>query len=703
MKNFLSKTGAALWAGLLVLPLQTFGQKLWDGEANDLEWTNNVNWGSSAGGTGENILPGEWDTCNFTGTAPGQTNIYVSVNSAAARIQLRANSTGPRTLQIGTNALSDVTLRISGNGVPSLLNQQGNSAAEIFTISGAPNGNGARLRLQLDAYGTAVQSIEVAQTIAPFLLDIEVSGNAAFSKSGPGTLFLNAANTYFGPGTVSAGTVALGNPRALGFGGDGTTVAAGGALDLNGQSGVNEVLTLNGTGISGAGALLNSSATPASIAGGVLSSITVTAGGSGYSSPPAVSLTGGGGSGAAAEALLGLTTASITIDNGGSGYTEPPFVYISGGGGSGAAATALLDENGVITNITVTAPGWGYSNAPTISFIGGGLGSGAAASANTANFTVSGVRLTNAGSGYTSAPTVGFSGGGGSGAAASANFVSVTLASDTSIGGSGDLAIATGVSGGFGLTKVGGNTLTLTGANTYSGATTVSAGTLLVNSPGSLAAASAVTVASGATLGGNGSIGGSVTVNAGGNLAPGASIGSLAIGGDLTLEGNLIVEVNKSVSPSNDVVTVAGTLTNAGTGTVVVTNLGPALAAGDRFQIFNQAVVNGQALSVVSSGGEVWTNKLAVDGSIEVLSAGTPAVPATNLTIQTAGPASYHLGAMGAANSAYDVYASTNLALPMSSWWLIGTTNSDAGGVIQFLDSQATNSQRFYRFGQTVP
>jgi hypothetical protein len=117
--------------------------------------------------------------------------------------------------------------------------------------------------------------------------------------------------------------------------------------------------------------------------------------------------------------------------------------------------------------------------------------------------------------------------------------------------------------------------------------------------------------------------------------------------------------------------------------------------------LFNgKPVLNGQALTVVSSGGEVWTNKLAVDGSIAVITAGAPKVPATNLTIVAVGPTSFNLGGAGAANSAYNVYASTNVTTPMTNWWLIGTTNSDAGGVIQFLDPQATNGQRFYRFGQ---
>ena len=192
-------------------------------------------------------------------------------------------------------------------------------------------------------------------------------------------------------------------------------------------------------------------------------------------------------------------------------------------------------------------------------------------------------------------------------------------------------------------------------------------------------------------------------MQSGGTLSPGASLGTLTINSNLTLAGNLFIEVNKSASPSNDVVVVSGTLTNAGVGTVTVTNLGAAaLAAGDRFVLFNKAVLNGQALTIAPAPGAslAWTNKLAVDGSIAVVSAAAQPVPATNLTIVAAGPASFRLGGRGGANQAYGVYAQTNVALRMTNWWLLGTTNADGSGLIQFLDTQATNKQRFYRFGQ---
>jgi len=269
------------------------------------------------------------------------------------------------------------------------------------------------------------------------------------------------------------------------------------------------------------------------------------------------------------------------------------------------------------------------------------------------------------------------------------------------IGGNGANTTYLGVLGGAGgFMKTGAGTLTLTGVNTYVGTTTVSEGKLMVRSPGSLAAASAVTVASGATLGGDGTLDGPVTIEADGILSPGTSVGTLAFGGDLTLAGDLLIDVDKSLSPSNDVMTVVGMLTNAGTGTVTVTNLGPGLAVGDSFQLFNQPVLNGEALTVVSAGGVEWTNRLAVDGSIAVVTTPPAPAPATNLTIAAVGPTSFSLGGWGATNSAYDVYAATNVTMPMTNWWLLGITNSDGSGAIQFLDSQATNEQRFYRFGQ---
>ena len=75
---------------------------------------------------------------------------------------------------------------------------------------------------------------------------------------------------------------------------------------------------------------------------------------------------------------------STLITNQGSGYTSAPAVSFSGGGGSGAAATAEIDSAGRVTKVVITNNGSGYTSTPTISFSGGG-GSGAAATAVTSN------------------------------------------------------------------------------------------------------------------------------------------------------------------------------------------------------------------------------------------------------------------------------------------------------------------------------
>ena len=139
----------------------------------------------------------------------------------------------------------------------------------------------------------------------------------------------------------------------------------------------------------------------------------------------------------------------------------------------------------------------------------------------------------------------------------------------------------------------------LNGANTYLGPTT--------NALGFLA--------------GNGSVSGILTVASNATLGAGtaAAIGTFTVNSNLALNGNVFVRVNKSLTQPNDIISVTGVITNGGTGTVTVTNIGvPALALGDSFQIFSGAVSNGTALTV-TGGGVTWTNKLAVNGSIQVL------------------------------------------------------------------------------------
>ena len=56
----------------------------------------------------------------------------------------------------------------------------------------------------------------------------------------------------------------------------------------------------------------------------------------------------------------------VTVTNAGSGYTSAPTVTFSGGGGTGAAATCTINSSGQVDSYTITDNGYNYTSAPTI-------------------------------------------------------------------------------------------------------------------------------------------------------------------------------------------------------------------------------------------------------------------------------------------------------------------------------------------------
>ena len=148
-------------------------------------------------------------------------------------------------------------------------------------------------------------------------------------------------------------------------------------------------------------------------AASTITNINITAGGSGYTSFPTVTIAAPTSPyGVQAQAVVTSITSgaisSIQITNPGYGYTTAPAITFS----SGAAAATAVVGSGLVTALTVTNAGSGYTSAPTLTFTGGG-GSSAAAVAGPLTFATGtiGVVLTSGGAGYASAPTVVFTGG----------------------------------------------------------------------------------------------------------------------------------------------------------------------------------------------------------------------------------------------------------------------------------------------------
>ena len=108
--------------------------------------------------------------------------------------------------------------------------------------------------------------------------------------------------------------------------------------------------------------------------------------GAGYSSLPSVGIASVGiagsvtGIGTVAQMISGINVCNtntnaklrsvqqIGLVNPGTGYTSPPTIKFSGGGGSGAAATSGISTTGGVGVVTVSSSGGGYINAPTVTF-----------------------------------------------------------------------------------------------------------------------------------------------------------------------------------------------------------------------------------------------------------------------------------------------------------------------------------------------
>ncbi len=193
--------------------------------------------------------------------------------------------------------------------------------------------------------------------------------------------------------------------------------------------------------------------------------------------------------------------------------------------------------------------------------------------------------------------------------------------------------------GSLGLTKLGTNTLTLNGTNTYTGATTVTSGTLVVSGGGSIGNGAVVvkggilnvngsignggvTVDSGATLSGNGTIGGITVVN--GNLNPGNSPGTLNFTASLTLNGTVTMEITGITAGAYDILKGNGSDTLTLGGTLALNNTGYTATLHDSIQIFqNWTSITGGFSSFTGrelGGGLSWdTSALGSTGYITVV------------------------------------------------------------------------------------
>lgn len=140
----------------------------------------------------------------------------------------------------------------------------------------------------------------------------------------------------------------------------------------------------------------------ADITSGAISAVNVVSRGGSYSSAPPVSITGGGGTGATAEAVLGGEEVDhINVTNGGSGYIAPAQVIFTNGGSTETALAHAIITNGQVAGIVVTKDGSGYQQTPTVTITGGRVGGvDATATAHVVNGRIAYITVDTPGLGY---------------------------------------------------------------------------------------------------------------------------------------------------------------------------------------------------------------------------------------------------------------------------------------------------------------
>jgi autotransporter-associated beta strand protein len=405
-----------------------------------------------------------------------------------------------------------------------------------------------------------------------------ISGTGALTHNTTGgnttTLTLTGNNTYTGATTVSAGILNIQHANALGGSANGTTVASGAVLQLQGGITIaSEALTLNGSGVGNGGALVNSSGNN-EWAGNITigSALTRIHANTGTTLTISGNITNNAGG---ALHFQGPTGANIIVSG-----------IISGNGSLNTNTTGFPVSLTLSGNNTYT--GKSIFNTGTISINSikdvGAVASSLGAPTTTAN------GLIDIGHGTGGIVTLRYTGSGDS-SNRTINLISTTANQTIDQSGTGTLRftsnftatgagsktlILQGSTAGIGeiagavvnnnstnttsLTKNGTGTWILSGANTYTGATTINAGTLQVgngSSTGNLSASSTITN------------NGTLVFNRSGTVTQGTDFANGISGtGNLTQAGpgNLIINAANSYT---GVTTVAnGTLTLSGSGTL---------------------------------------------------------------------------------------------------------------------------------------
>ena len=425
------------------------------------------------------------------------------------------------------------------------------------------------------AAGTTASAIDLS--ISSVITNAGGFESAPLIKEGTGSLELSAGNGYTSATNINAGSLIASVNNALGTNAAGTTVGGAGTLDLRNVSyTTTEALTLNG------------------------GKLATTSGTSTFAGPVTLS----------ANSTVDVTGTQLTLNGaiGGAGFGITKT-------GGGTLVLAVANNN----------TGSNAVNAGTlVASVNDALGT------NAAGTTVGGAgTLDLRNLSYTTTEALTLNGGKLATTSGTSTFAGpVTLSANSTVDVTGMQLTLNGAIGGagFGITKTGAGTLTLTAGNDYSGTTAVNAGTLAVS--GSATIVGNIAVASGAVLDTTAATGtftlanqsltagrasspandivGALGTGAGSTLnifAGAGNVGTLTTSGNLSFGGGTVnFDLSNVPASGNDRIVIGGALNLAAATTLAFNRINTALTNGNYVLVQGTGAITGSTANLSTSG-----------------------------------------------------------------------------------------------------
>ncbi|MEI6603703.1 MAG: InlB B-repeat-containing protein [Verrucomicrobiota bacterium] len=594
-----------------------------------------------------------------TGTLTRTNSVFVGWNTATNGSGTSYAATGSATFSIGSANVTlyaqwTVTATWANTGATNgNWNTADNWVSGIVPGSSAPitgsnaDAGAAIFNTTLGSYASAANPLVIDSTsenIKNITFDT-AAGNFVIGSTGLNPLFLTSGGSIQIPNTLTA-TNAL------------ETINA--PLVIEGAGG-NYAITNNSA--VGTGANAGTLQIGGGITGGAAGSTVLTLNGSNTNANTISGIIAQGSATSLAITKADIGTWILSNDNRYIGATN-----ITGG-------TLKLGATGGTTNtpLGTTAAGTTVSSGAALDLNGFTLGTAEALSITGAGVSSTGA-LTN------------------SGAPATYSGV-VTLAAASSIGGSGDISLASGLVGNVILTKVGANALTLSSASSRSGETKLSAGTLILNNDTALGSGQLTITAAGTTL--DNTSGAPRTLN--NVLATSSTFDFSVFNSNSTATSNLSFTGTTALAiPSAGSPAPPRTITLNGTGTTLTLGAvtAQANAAGGKLQIDGpgNTLVMG---SLITNSNTASVHNFVLQGSANVTINGTVSNPSGAGTFTMSSTGTVTFKGANSYTGATTVTAGT-LALVGGSQASAITVNS--GASLGFILGSATSSSSSLNF-----